>query len=323
MKPSGINQNYDHVMDTSVIPFTAVTALLGFLLNSLVFTLVISQGRKSYHYLFGAVLLICAIWDLGIFLTMVRNQFESELAVYGYVVLIPCVFLPALIYNFTCNYLNINKKRIIILLWAICIFSFMGIATGLAGRISGVIKYDWGNIYRLDPLLRVGTLVSLPLYYFALFASCYYFWGAYKRETSALARRHILYISISFLALAIALVKTTILFEIDLPFLLPAGMLLNDLFAALIGIAIIKHQLFDVTLVIKKGTLYSLMAVAIIFIFSFSEHLLVTYIGDIIGGHSTTIHLLSIAIVIAIMMPFKHRLEHAVDEYFAGKKIVF
>jgi CDP-diglyceride synthetase len=310
-------------MTSTVVLITAISACLGFLLNGLVLTLVLSQGRKTYHYLFGAVLLICAIWDLGIFLIMVRNRFESELVLYGYVVLLPCLFLPALIYNFTCDYLNLNKKWVIILLWIICILSFIGIATGMAGRISGIIRYDWGNIYKIDPRLRVGTLAWIPLYIFALVASCLYFWDAYKRETSKVPRRHKLYILISFLALLVAGVKTLVLFEIDLPLLLPAGMLLNDIFAALIGIAIIKHQLFDVTVVIKKGAFYSLLAAAIIFVFSFSEHLLATFIGDLIGGHSTTIHLLSIAIVIAVLMPFKHRLEQAVEKYFAEKKIEF
>ena len=310
-------------MPSPTILVTSITSFLGFLLNGLVLFLVLTRGRKTYHYLFGAVLLICAIWDFGIFLSMIRNGFENELIIYGYIVFIPCGLLPALIYHFTSNYLNQPRKKTTILLWAICLGSIIGIATGMLGKISGVYNYSWGNIYRPDSTLRIGSLASFPLYYFALFSSCWFLWRAYKTETSIIARRHNIYIFASFLALSIAMVKVAVLFDVDVPFILPTGMLLNDIFAALIGIAIIKHRLFDVTVVIKKGAIYSILATVIIFVFSFSEHLLATYVGGILGGHSTTIHMISIAIVIAVLMPVKNRLEHTVGEFFSRKKLVF
>jgi hypothetical protein len=310
-------------MGSTIVIVTAITAFLGLLLNSGVLYLVLSRGKKKYHHLFGGVLFICAIWDLGIFLSMLRNSYENELVIYGYIVLIPVVFLPALIYHFTREYLGLPKVKLTPILWVICIFSSLGIITGLAGKISGVIQYSWGNIYRIDPTLRVGTLASFPLYAFSLLSSCWLLWRANVTEDSPITRRHNKYIFTSFLALLIALVKVGVLFDLDLSFLLPTGMLLNDIFAALIGIAIIKEHLFDVTVVIKKGAIYSLLATLTIFVFSFSEHLLATYVGELLGGHSTTKHLISIAIVIAVLMPFKHRLEHAIEAYFARKKLVF
>jgi hypothetical protein len=104
---------------------------------------------------------------------------------------------------------------------------------------------------------------------------------------------------------------------------MPTCMLLNDIAAALIGIAIIKYQLLDITVIIKRGTIYSALLALIIFIFSCSEHFLSKYLGDLLGEQPIYIHLISIAIVVAILMPVRQRLEHAIGGYFAKRKVEF
>lgn len=129
--------------------------------------------------------------------------------------------------------------------------------------------------------------------------------------------------AVSFIALTLAYVKLAVLFNVDNGCLLPAGMLVNDLFSAVIAVAIIKHHLFDITLLIKKGAIYSMLAGIVIFVFSFSEHVLITYLGELIGGHSQWIHFISIGVGILVLMPVKHRIEGAVDKFFAEKVIKF
>jgi len=75
--------------------------------------------------------------------------------------------------------------------------------------------------------------------------------------------------------------------------------------------------------IIKKGTLWSILAALLIFIYSFSEHMLVTYIGEVFREYSTLAHFISIALGIAILIPVKNRLERVVERYFGRKKLVF
>jgi hypothetical protein len=145
----------------------------------------------------------------------------------------------------------------------------------------------------------------------------------YRRATSPLERRHYLYIISGFLAVTFASVKGLIPMGIDIPFLLPLGMFLNDIFVSIIGLAIIKDRLFDITVIVKESTFYSIMAGLLIFVYSFTEHILVTYIGETIGEHSNLLHLISIAVGIAVLMPVKNRIERAVEQYFAHKKLEF
>ena len=302
--------------------FTAVVSAIGFLINSIMLVLVLTKGRRPYHNLFAAILLICAIWDAGILLTMLRNNHPDELFIYGYVVFIPCTFLTALIYHFTTSYLQ-QESILRYIFWGISILGFIGMATGLAGKIDGVYYYSWGNVYRPDRTLQIVALTSIPVGMFATLFSSWNLFTAAKQEESSLTRRHMNYMAVSFLMITLAYIKLGVLFGIDSGLILPAGMFINDIFSALIAIAIIKHHLFDITFIIKKGALYSVMAGILVFIFSFSEHVLITYVGDLIGGHSQIIHFISIGIGILVLMPIKHRLERFVEGFFREKRVQF
>jgi hypothetical protein len=98
-------------MFTMPVIIAALISAIGFLLNCGMLYLVLSKGRQTYHYLFSAVLFICALWDFGILLSMLRNNHENELTIYGYVVFLPCSFLAVLIYQFTTTYLRRPKKK--------------------------------------------------------------------------------------------------------------------------------------------------------------------------------------------------------------------
>lgn len=104
-------------MYSTAVVVTAIISAIGFLLNGGMLYLVLSRGRKAYHYLFAAILLICAVWDIGILLCMLRNSHESELIIYGYIVVLPCTFLTALIYHFTTTYLQKTRKITTLVLW--------------------------------------------------------------------------------------------------------------------------------------------------------------------------------------------------------------
>lgn len=308
-------------MTSIIVISTAIESGLGFLLTSVILYLVLSRGRKAYHYLFAAFLLICVIWDLGIFLTMIRNEHVKELDIIGRITILPCIFIPALIFHFANLYTGRLVKWVVALIWGCTGATCVPILAGVFYRIEGIYTYDWGNIFRvvpsvLDPLVFIFWFgVNLP-------ASYLLFKGA-RRATSQLERRHYLYIASGFLAVTFAVVKALVTMGIDTPFLLPLGMFLNDIFVTIIGLAIIKDRLLDITVIIKKGTLYSILAGLLIFVYGFSEHILITYIGETIGEHSNFVHFISIAVGIAVMMPIKNRLERAIERYFAHKKLEF
>src|SRR3972149_170391 len=231
-------------MASPILLLTAIEAGFGFLLTCAILYLVLSRGRKTYHFLFAAFLLLCAIWDLGTFLLVARNQHFGELEIIGYLIGVPCAFIPALIFHFAVEYTGRRLKWAVALVWGLLVITF-------------------------------------------------------------------------------AVVKAGVVMGVDIPILLPLGMLLVDVFNAIIGLAIIKDRLFDITVFVKKGAVYSVLGGLLIFVYSFTEHLLLTYIGKRIGEESTLLHFVSIGIGIAVLIPVKSRLERAIEGYFAQRQVQF
>ena len=308
---------------STTVTITAISSFIGFVLNSTILYLVLSRGREIYHYLFAGILFICAIWDLGITIAMLRNEHPADLINLGYIVTIPCIFLLPLFFHFTWSYIGFPRAKTTIILWGIAIIMAISMATGLSGRINDVYSYSWGNIWKGDPVWQFGMIIFIPLYIAVILTVCWFLYKQIKQEKTTIHRRHMIYVLVSFLALGLAMVKVFSVLGVEWPFLLPVGMVLNDVFIAVIGIAIIKERLFDITIVLKKGALYSVIGAGVIFLFSFSEHMLATYVGEILGEDSFLIHLISIAVVIAVLMPIKHWLEKFLDSYFRSKQFEF
>jgi hypothetical protein len=308
-------------MASPILIITAVESAFGFLLTGTILALVLARGRKAYHYLFAAFLLICFIWDLGVFIMMVRNVHEQELDLIGRIAILPCIFIPALVFHFANLYTGRPIKWAVALVWGLTALTWVPILTGLVYQIEGIYAYHWGNIFKVsasafDPLIFV--------FWFGInLWACWLLYKGSKRARYRLEKRHYAYILIGLLALTFAVVKATVTMGIDAAFLLPLGMFLVDVFNAIIGIAIIKDRLFDITVIIKKGMLFSLLAALLVFIYSFSEHMLITYIGEVFKEYSTLAHFISIAVGIAILIPVKNRLEKGLEGYFAHRKLEF
>ena len=308
-------------MLSNVLLVTAFASLIGFAINVLVMLVLLSRGRRKHHILFALLLLVPACWDLGIFLIMIRNNFPEEILIYQKIINIPFNLFPAFIYHFTTTYLNQPRRISTIAIYVYSIICLILVLTGAYQPYTGVYNYSWGNIARAR--WDLGSIVWVVVYHFSILFSCWFLFRARRLESSPLNRRHTGYIIISFIVFSAAYVKVLLTYGFDIPFILPLGILLVDSFGAVIGIAIVKDQLFDITVLVQKGILYSMLTALIIFIFDFTQHLAAAFFEGLVGEHSGFTHYIPIAVVIIAFMPLKQRLEHTVGAIFAKKKIEF
>jgi hypothetical protein len=252
---------------------------------------------------------------------MVGNQRLEELDILGRIAILPCVFISAVIFHFANLYTGRSIKWAIALVWGFTGMIWMPILAGAYYKIEGYYSYDWGNIFKVAP--SVLDPLTFVFWFGVNLWACWLLYKSARKKKSPLKRRHYWHIILGFLAVTFTVVKTLVTMGINAPFLLPLGMFLSDIFVSTIGLAIIKDRLFDITVIIKKGALYSALAGLLIFAYSFTEHILITYIGEKIGETSTVVHLISIAVGTVILLPVKSSLERAVDKYFAHKKLAF
>jgi hypothetical protein len=316
-------------MQSNYLMASAILECLAFLINGAVLFLVLSRGRQKYHYLFAAVLALYAIGQLGFFLFHIRNSHPDEMPIYFFVGQATVMLSIPCIYHFTCRYLNQSRKKSTIFVWVyttiIVIFNGFSVVTGTSPMT--ITHADWGNYLEFHGeakhliVFSIFLVISLAF----IWSACWLLFRARRRETSPLARRHMQYIFISFLVISFLFLTVSLLptkFEATL-LAAPIRGLVIAAFGALIGIAIIKERLFDITVIIKKTTIYSILLALVIFIFSLSEHMLATYVGEFFGEHSVFIHIISIAVVIAILMPVRQKIERAIERFFAQKKVEF
>jgi hypothetical protein len=316
------------VLSTRIL-VSAILACLAFLIDGAVMFLVLSRGRQKQHYLFAAVMAAFAIGSVGMFLFNIRNSYPDELIIYFAVTQASAPLSVPCIYHFTCLYLNQPMKKSTIFIWAytviIVIFNLFGMVTGTSPM--ALVHADWGNYLRhsSDAMSLIIFSIMFVILLVFIWSACWFLFRTRRRETSLLARRHMQYILISFLVISF-LFLTIFLFPTKFegsPLTSPIRGLLTAAFGALIGIAIVKERLFDITIIIKKTTIYSILLALVIFIFSLSEHMLATYVMEFFGGHSIFIHIISIAVVIAILMPIRQKIERAIERLFAQKKVEF
>jgi len=316
------------VPSTQILVSTIISCI-AFLINGVLLFLVLSRGRQKHHYLFAAALAAFVISSLNIFLSYIRNSHSDELIIYFFVTSVCALLSVPCIYHFTCRYLNRPRKKSTIFIWVYTVmavlFDLLGVVTETGPLTVG--RADWGNymVLRGEATERIVSSIMFVIFLVFIWSACWFLFRARRREISPLPRRHMQYIFISFLVISFLFLTL---------FIMPVGLedswltspirgFVTAAFGALIGIAIIKEHLFDITVIIKKTTIYSILVALIIFVFSLSEHLLATYVGEFFGGHSIFIHIISIAVVIAILMPIRQKIERAIERFFARKKVEF
>jgi hypothetical protein len=307
---------------------TTIIMVITFLIDSSVMFLVLLRGRQKHHYLFAAALALFAIGALCMSLIWIRNSHPDELIIYLSVNVATLFLSIPCIYHFTCLYLNQPRRKSTVFIWtySAIIVSFNLYSMLIAKNTVRVIQTDWGNLVQsyADPMDRVLSLIVMVSVYAFVWSACWFLFRARRRETSTLARRHMLYIFISLLA--ISFFSLTLFLPLELGgnlWLHIIRGLAGAAFGAIIGVAIIKERLFDITVIIKRTTLYSIFLAIIVFVFSLSEHLLASYVGEFFGEHSIFIHIISIAVVIAVLMPIRQRIERAIERLFAKKTVEF
>jgi hypothetical protein len=308
-------------MVSSILWITSIVSFIGFIINSSVMLLVLSRGKKKYHLLFALILFTAVSWDIGIFLVMFRNSYPDEIILYQTLLTLPIDLFPAFVYHFTTTYLNQSRIKSTIAIYTYCILGPIEFVAGISQPVTGVYNYSWGSIGR--NAFDIFTIIWWALYNLSILFSCWLLLKARKHESSPVTRRHITYIIIGFIMFCLAQIKVLVAYGIDIALFLPLGILMVSAFGALIGIAIIKDQLLDITVFVRKGIVYSILAALIIFIFDFSQHLIAKYLGDIIGGDLIYINFAIIAVVVGLFMPLKPKLEHIISNAFIKKKIEF
>ena len=202
-------------MSPTAVLVVEIASFLAFLLNGAVLFLVLSRGRQRYHCLFAAALACFAVGCLSIFLALIRGSHIGEFLIYLAILQATSLLSVLCIYHFTCSYLEQPRKKSTIFVWVytafIVIFTAFGMFIGISPMAITHTEAGVNVVFQGDIIDHVLHFIFVFILLVFIWLACWFLFRARRRETSTLARRHMLYILVSFLVISIILLAMFLL----------------------------------------------------------------------------------------------------------------
>jgi PAS domain S-box-containing protein len=180
--------------------------------------------------------------------------------------------------------------------------------------ITGVYWNSTTNFYLMDfgPL---SWMLGVPSYFFLIYSVVKLCWG-YRRATSRNERHRI---GILLIGLSLVILGTLANFVTPLkPY--PVDIAANVLNALLIGYAILRYQLLDISVVVRKGLMYTLPTAALGAAYFLMVYLAVNLFHAATGIRMLVVSLAMAAVAGVVARPLWDRFQRGVDRLFFREK---
>ena len=293
-----------HFSPYSILPF--VTSIVVLFLGILVF---FRSTNTKINKIFLAWCVSLFIWLFNY--TFVYSAETQKIALY--LARIACssvMFFSVIFYHFTAVFLDLKKEmRFIVPIYLLtCILIPFKIFTNYF--ISDTHNYFFGFYGKAGPLYIYLVLFFLVCMSRPMFLLIQAIKHKNHNEQHLMQTKYILAgFAIAYLASIDFLPK----FGIEI---YPPGAIFILCWVIIMSYAILKHQLLDINIVLRKGLIYSLL-VAVLTIF----YLLVIVISEdlfenLLGYKSVAISIFLTALIAAFFIPLKNRIQELVDKLF-------
>lgn len=231
--------------------------LIQALFSMALMVIVLREHRRSFvHRLFSLFLLALTFWGIGILGMRASPDIEHAYYWERYVLPVSC-FMSVFFYHFTVSYTDTKiSKWLLALLYIIC-FLFIPFIFSTRLILSGMQIKSYGYAPILGPAAPLWVLFNYGVMTTALVV----FVKSYRRTRNAEQKNRFAYI-IAGLSLCFVGIAFDLLPVLGLP-LYPGGIIANIFLCSLTTIAIIKYNLLDIHIVLRKSTAYVLTSAVV------------------------------------------------------------
>lgn len=186
------------------------------------------------------------------------------------------IFIAPACYQFVVSFLNLNKRRFVLLFFAIAFVLTVFVMQGNY-IIKGIKTFPWGNL----PLVGKGYVFFLFVWFIPVILSFKYLYIEHKKAESPYNRKRIKYL--------LCTLPVAFLSEIDvLPYyginIYPLGFIPLILFGISTTYAIIRYRLLDIEIIFKKVSLIVLGFAVAISLLYLATFYLQQYFYSLAGG---------------------------------------
>ncbi|MFC1571304.1 histidine kinase N-terminal 7TM domain-containing protein [Candidatus Margulisiibacteriota bacterium] len=266
------------------------------------------RGRNNFA--FFTITLSMFIW-LFCFSGMYMSPNPSQALLWARIGFLGVIFIPITAFHFFATLANLaNRKRVLFFLYLLAIPSLLISFSTLI--YADVTKYFWGYYPVAGRLYFLFMLMFISL--FGLGVAILF--RAYRQavnEKNYLKTQQFKYVFLAFACAITGLMDYVIKYKVVF---YPFGYISAFFFIFLIAYAVVKHRLMNITFVIRKGLIYSV----VISLFSGIYLSVVFILGQLIRGFvQVNPFLITIAGIIAFafaFQPLRDKTQEIIDKIF-------
>ena len=292
--------------------FYSVTQLISGIFSLFLGSFVVLQDVKNkvYRY-YGLFCLSLSCWCICYFIWQIQPSEQNSIFWMRSLMAFASYIHPFFLHFVLCLTGLTYKKHTILnisyILSTIFFFVFIsGLGFSSALKIKMSIKY-W-------PDANLFTLIFVVLQILCVLYSLYCLYIANKQSPDKKTKNQLKYLLVvSSIAWAGGLTNWFLWFNIPIP---PVGNPLIAIYVAVIAYSILKHQLLDINIVIKKSLIYSISVTILTTVYLLIIFLIESIFRDFAGYRS---NFLTICILISfalVFQPLKNRIQNFIDKYF-------
>lgn len=272
----------------------------------------LAKAKGLMHRLWAAFCISTAIWGWGGYMIATTNNIEVA-DLWWRITHIGVIFIPILFLHFVYQFLNIGRKWFLVVSYILGIFFL--IANFIDGLFIANMRWVFDQFYYDSP---PGPLyIPFTIFFFALVIYSHYeLLKAYRR-----ARGRTRYqIKLFFIAMVISFSGGSLSFlpvyNIDF---YPTMNLFASFYPIMIAYAIVRYRLFDVRIIVRRSTIYLIIAG-----FAYSSLYGVLWLLNRFFGGVYTKNALIIGIPLAIIfsylfLQFEKIVKRLANKYFFGE----
>ncbi len=289
------------------------SSLIGFIpLFAISIFLFIKLKKKNLSENFGWTCLISSLWSFATF-KFSTTQLKEVALLWMKIAHASTILTPVFFFHFVSGYTKkYNRKTIIVVYFLAFIFLFFNFF------YKKFFDYVW--VFNRFYFFR-STIIHNPLH---IIFYLFFYWGLLiytflllirsLKEAYGIKRNQIKYL---ILGMAIGWVGPhgMWLLVLGIP-LYPYSNFLIGIYPLIIFYAIVKHQLLDINIVIKKGLVYSVLIALITSIYLIFILVVGKLFQDIFGYKSFLINLLAAFTIALLFTPLKNFVQSFVDRSF-------
>ena len=232
----------------------ALPPLVSAILIGIVSFWVYSRNTASkLNLTFTCFCLSLIIWLLG-FTGMYASRNDASAIWWARTGFIGVAFIPATMYHFVITFLNLPRKNLIAFLYLV------GILAAAISRTDLIYNGVWTNFWGYYPTAGFFYWISPVTFLGCFIGGASLLYSALGQERDAHRQQQIKYVMLAFVCATPGFVDYLGKYRIPL---YPLGWLNALLFISWIAYAIVKHQLMDIRVVIRKSLVYSFLVACI------------------------------------------------------------